>query len=454
MSRRGILLTFIAVVTYCTTIASASAQSIRIIVGAEAGFERNFSKPCIGAAGLLSTEETKWENIQSRLRADSRKISFLLFGSENNVSVQTVTFSLADLRGKLQAKKAASGESAILPGVKPQRTVAQYLSLVDDLEGYDKKRLSPSSVYINWTIGQWCNFSSPTFKPPTLSQAIWSEEVMRKARMSEYLDLVAWYLRQQVGVEDSERVVPVLMHPTKFFSYDHPDEVAGFIAKLLQGHGDIQGVIGDLKKEATEVTGNTYTDPKDLQLRGAAYPTAFVRARRVGIVSGAYLAQSYEDNLHTLVHELAHYLGVPHVFTQDNVPNSGCKGKLVDKNKNSFVQSFEDPATPQAKLAELCECFYVSNGNQVRFEDYDGQIANVMDTSLAIIVWADHKYKVHYPACSAASKKYREYFARWPDSSSSNLMTYANEGDKPADQRMGMTDGQARVTNDIVRTFR
>ena len=437
--------------------APAAEKSLTVVLMAEVGLER-YLPPltrCPKRDSLFIGERLSRDAFEKWLSKATAEISSLLFGEANRLRTEVMTFSLVDIQSALQKMK----PDEPLFGVTPYRKVAQYLAFLGDVERHDKERLKLQREYRTATLEKWCNFS-PTIKDPTLSRAAWAGEIVRKARMAEYFDLVAWYLRVRVKrvSEDSELFVPALLHPVSVWDFETAQAAQAAsqsIAEALRGGGDLPAVAKNLVAKASTAGGKTISDAAVEVPGRATYDSSFLRKRRLGLYVAGYIDE--EEARRSLIHELGHYVGLPHVFTDDKSTTDRCAS---DRVNGSFLEAFDKP---DAKRKNLCECFFMSRGNREVFADYDGALAPIFDTPLAIIkrtqtVEGKGFEPVRYMAQCAnetVSKKYKDYFDGKLDNARANVMTYVSsqESGSIAD-RQKVTDDQRKVAIDILKTFK
>jgi hypothetical protein len=288
---------------------------------------------------------------------------------------------------------------------------------------------------------------------------------MRQVQMRDYLSLVFYYLRGNfsAGASTRESLVPVVVHPSGLWKVigRKPDEknaaseqqekkrikaVNGLFAKASALSGAAQmAVIAEIRKDVgTHLNGRAFLSRKKAT-RPATYTNAFVLSRRQGLVVGNYLTYPHSSR-RTLFHELGHYLGVAHVFTEDRTTETGCSRKFA--YGDSYWTMFDGAAKQPETRKLMCDCFFVLKDGKDYFADYDGSVAATGDTPLAIY----HENMVQYPQCGGL-ERYAKVFPGGSHDSEENLMTYPPARPNGWNEKAHLTPAQKQVARDMLKSF-
>lgn len=435
---------------------------LQLIIGTEVGLESNLPENCKNKTLLFKYEHQNRMNLEQWALNNVNKHSKLLFGEENRLRVAVVTFTMDDIEKALKdfaAKNPSEGVNTRIPSAEPVQTVDDYIKFLAELKAYDKARFHRNVKYRGMPVWKYCE----RVADGVFSQAAWNQEILRRGRRHEYFSVVAWYLKEYLhkATDETELVAPVILYPIDIWDFDKPGLVSDAVAKVIKGQGNMQELVSTLSKNATRAGGRLIWDPKKEVDRGPLYRTSFVRRKRLGLIVGSYVQQVGTAKV-AYLHEVGHYVGLPHVFSDDRKQRDNGRSVATTERchdlieHNSFIKTWNKAGADSSKRKKMCECYFVERDSKTVYEDYDGHEAMVYDTSLAVINRKKDSgsfKEIYYLKCADESKKYKAYFGDQHDGARSNIMTYTNK-DEDVKLRKAITDAQRRVARDVIDSFK
>lgn len=341
--------------------------------------------------------------------------SQLFFARDGLIRVDSAItrFDLQALEAGLEEMKATG--SPIMGRLEIEQALL-FIAKLKINDGILSKKLAETCRKVEGTSGAVANY--------------WQLEAFRRVRFEEYALIVQAYVRHRKSLGLRERDIVAFITP---YWTLHATGLE------LRGLDDLDKVsILDLARFAT--WGDVYGrfDPvSPRSSRGDAYAPYHRLLRGVANVGG--LANAHDDVLHfTYVHEIGHYLGLPHVFTtlnKDSTTIAAC---------NDFVRA--------SLIKESCECLFTGPKDARIFSDFDYTEAGIDDTTLAFRT--DGKVASKHAACREASTDYEKYF----DSEDTTIRNPLNNQDAdfrfPPGWQFRLTPQQVEATRCMLANFK
>ncbi|MFZ2102842.1 MAG: hypothetical protein WAU86_19985 [Oricola sp.] len=441
---------------------------LTLVLFAETGLEDYLPKNCKHRTTLFGRLNKRRERVFAEIENQKDTISATLFGETGRIEVERMPVKLSALIPELKAWMARpDGGDVLIPGSKPQFNLSDYIALLEQFKKEDERVLDPNNDLGGETINKACAYSGKAYESVYIAGAYVKADLLRKLSFHHIGSFVSWYVRviRKKIAFDRERVVPVYMHYGQVVEPSATKDVVGTLVKFASGTDSKMEVLKTLSKSGVKVSGFMMRNESiPLKPRGERYAEEnrdFARKSRTSILMAKYY---YDLNsfMETLVHEIGHYVGLPHAFTADEKDNSylqDCRSALG--NFDSFIAAFDGRDLPESKRnanrKRLCDCFFDGIFTKGDFFDYDGREGAVGDTPLAVITRTadgatdDIRY---FDACIDLSPDYRKRFNAKRDDARYNVMTYlsksVNGGKGP---RNRITDDQKKVALDVLNSM-
>lgn len=363
----------------------ATLKPLRIHLVAEKGVYDAPRTDCL--KWQFKDNERSENELHAWAKSKAATHSVLLFGREGllKVSNEITRFDLQTLEAGLKEMQASNS---------PHMT---FIEITDALHFVAKLRVRDAEL--SRKIAETCGKREAT---PTGNPQYWEYEGYRRSLYDQYAGIVQDYVRHKNGLSKGEGDLVVLLAPYKLLGPGQATDLTEHYNRPLSW----------LKSEWGSMPGATDED-------GAEHPSRTTFPGFLKQVSDYVIVGGYQQNLAAItrlvyIHEIGHYVGLPHVFTTDLWKDDGhCK-------------TLEGPDSAAPTDLETCECAFKGQAGNRTFKDADFVEAGIDDTSL--VIWRRDRLTSWHAQCRRASREYRAYFDE-EDTTARNIMVYQSKQD-------------------------
>src|SRR6185295_18445731 len=132
------------------------SDKLRILVSAEAPPKGLLPKRC--PSTFFEPQENWANSLFKGLTQESDRISKIVLGTEGLLTIETMWFSLTDLRQALNKEKVRPGSNGSITSAGVTHTIDDYVAMLDQIEATDKFLLDSKRKLNGTEIDRWCQF--------------------------------------------------------------------------------------------------------------------------------------------------------------------------------------------------------------------------------------------------------------------------------------------------------